>query len=203
MLVSQIQLLYHKKGNHIAGDAMIAPSTTKKTFADYAALPESNLTTELIDGEIIVTSVLNAHAELLTRLFGLLFNLLKEGVLRTSTTGLYIDNFNTFEPDIFWISPENQDCVLRPDDRNWEGAPDLVIEILSPSTAFRDRGIKFRTYQTVGVREYWIADPVLRFIEVYKLQDGYFVQVGVFQSGEHLMSSVVESAIDLTPIFAY
>lgn len=182
---------------------MIAPPTTKKTFADYAALPESNQIIELIDGEIIVASVLNAHAELLTRLFGLLFNLLKGGVLRTSTTGLYIDEFNTFEPDIFWISPNNQDCFLRPDDRNWEGAPDLVIEILSPSTAFRDRGAKFRTYQRIGVREYWIAEPQLRFIEVYKLQDGNFVQTGVFQSGEHLASSIVDTAIDLTPVFAY
>jgi Uma2 family endonuclease len=182
---------------------MIAPPTMKKTFADYAALPESNQITELIDGEIIVTSVLDIHAAFFTRLFLFLGNLLQRGTLRAAPLGLYIDDFHNFEPDIFWINPDNPRCFLRPDNRYWEGAPDLVVEILSDSTAYRDRGTKYQTYQRLGVSEYWLADPVLRFIEVYTIQDDRFVQVGVFQTGETFHSAVLNTDVNVTPLFAY
>ncbi len=55
-----------------------------------------------------------------------------------------------------------------------EGAPDLVVEVLSLSTARNDRGKKFRAYERAGVREYWIVDPKKKSVEVYLLQDGKF-----------------------------
>jgi len=59
--------------------------------------------------------------------------------------------------------------------RNWvEGAPDLVVEVLSPSTAKNDRGLKKDTYERAGVREYWIVEPSNRSIEVYLNRDGKF-----------------------------
>jgi Uma2 family endonuclease len=179
-----------------------APARTKTTFDKYAALEESNQTIELIDGEIIVTATFDAHTVFLIRLILLFGALQKSAGLRIAPGGLYIDDLHSFEPDIFWISPENDRCFLRPDNRYWQGAPDLVIEILSPSTAYRDRGIKFRTYQTLGVREYWLADGEAQFIEVYTLQDGKFVQVGVCQSGEPFQSAALDATIDVTPLFA-
>jgi Uma2 family endonuclease len=181
---------------------MIAFEKTKTTFSEYAAMPESSQIIELIDGEIIVTSVVDRHSEFFTRLFGFLITTFKTGKLRAAPGGLYIDEHNSFEPDIFWISHSNTNCVLRPDERYWEGGPDLVVEILSSSTAYRDRGIKFRAYQSIGVREYWLADPSAQFIEVYVLRDGKFEQLGIFASGDKYVSSVLGVEIDVTPLFA-
>jgi Uma2 family endonuclease len=181
---------------------MVTLEKTKTTFSEYAALPESNQIIELIDGEIIMTSVVDSHSEFFTRLFGFFFTLLKTGKLRAAPGGLYIDAHNSFEPDIFWISPDNDRCILRPDNRYWEGGPDLVVEILSSSTSYRDRGIKFKSYQAIGVREYWLADPSGQFIEVYVLRDGVFDRLGVFGIGDKFASSVLGADIDVTPLFA-
>jgi Uma2 family endonuclease len=181
---------------------MDAPARTKATFTDYAAMEESNQIIELIDGEIIVTATFDAHTVFLIRLILLFGALQKSAGLRIGPGGLYIDDLHTFEPDLFWISPDSDRCFLRPDNRYWEGAPDLVIEILSPSTAYRDRGVKFRTYQAIGVREYWLADIEAQFIEVYSLQESKFVQVGVFASSETFHSAILDASIDVAVLFA-
>ena len=59
-----------------------------------------------------------------------------------------------------------------------EGAPDLVVEILSPSTAYRDRGLKLDRYQKAGVSEYWIVDPERKVVQQYVLTNGVFRSVG-------------------------
>ncbi len=71
------------------------------------------------------------------------------------------------------------------------GAPDLVIEIASPSTAGYDRREKQDAYAQTGVREYWITDPASKTIEVLQLQDDRYRLVGVFQNGAMLPSTVV------------
>jgi Uma2 family endonuclease len=180
-----------------------APARTRVTFDAYAAMEESSKIIELIDGEVIVTATLNAHADAFTRLFVFIGKLSFDlSGLKAAPAGLYIDDFNAFEPDIFWISPTNDRCFLRPDNRYWQGAPDLVIEILSPFTEYRDRGVKFDAYQSIGVREYWLVNADARFIEVYALQDGAFGKVGVFTSGESFRSVVLDTIVDVTPLFA-
>ena len=81
--------------------------------------------------------------------------------------------------------PENVDTMLEPDitivcdsdkldDIGCKGAPDMVIEILSPSTARNDRIIKYQLYEHAGVREYWIVDPDTRIVNVHLLEDGRY-----------------------------
>lgn len=110
-------------------------------------------------------------------------------------------------------SPEDVDFVLQPDllvvcderkidRRGVHGEPDLVIEILSSGTARYDKLIKFNLYQSAGVKEYWIVDPVTRSVCVYVLKDGSY-QAGTLYSGNsHVPVGVLENLeIDLSTVF--
>ncbi len=173
---------------------MDTPAKTRVTFEEYAALPETNQIVELIDGEIVVNPPLDVHQETLGEIYLSLRNLIKVGKLRIAPTGLHFDDGNSFEPDLFWVSPENTQCFLEENGRYWHGAPDLVIEILSPSTASDDRGIKYETYEKYGVREYWLVDPDAKFVEVYRHEGGKFERQGVFKPNQPFSSAVLGGA---------
>jgi Uma2 family endonuclease len=163
----------------------------KVTFADYMAMPESNQIVELIDGEIIVNPPLDVHQDALGTIYVFLRQTLAGGKLRMAPTGIYFDDRNSFEPDIFGVSPQNDKCFLGDDERYWHGAPDLIVEILSSSTASKDRGIKFDTYGQAGVREYWLVDPVARYIEIYNNRNGVFKRRGLFEPEKSFISEVM------------
>ncbi len=170
---------------------MIAPAKTRLTFADYDALPETNQIIELIDGEVVVNPPFDKHQQALGEIYFSLRSLLKVGRVRMAPTGLHFDDGNSFEPDLFWVSPDNAACVLEANERYWHGAPDLVVEILSPSTEANDRGKKFQTYQRYGVREYWLVNPEARFVEVYRHDGQAFKQQGIFNSDQPFVSAVL------------
>ncbi|MEO8608253.1 MAG: Uma2 family endonuclease [Chloroflexota bacterium] len=165
---------------------------TRMTSAEYWQLPETNRIEELIDGEVFLTPIpLDLHQKVLQDVFAFLHSVAKNGVIRIAPTGVHFEDGYDFEPDIFWIAPDNDHCILAPDGRYWHGAPDLIVEILSPTTAYRDRGIKFETYQKHGVREYWLVDPEAAFIEVYRLENEQFVRVGLFSAKQTFTSLVL------------
>jgi len=91
------------------------------------------------------------------------------------------------QPDILFISRERQDII---NEQNILGAPDLVIEILSPTTEERDRGIKLQLYCRYGVRECWLVDPEERMVEVLALSPQGYQVLGRY-SGDEVMSSQV------------
>ncbi|WP_176447799.1 Uma2 family endonuclease [Lentibacillus sp. CBA3610] len=74
-----------------------------------------------------------------------------------------------FRPDISIICDQN-----KMKENHIAGAPDLIVEILSKSTAKADKMIKFNRYQAAGVKEYWIVDPAYETVDIYLLKDGYF-----------------------------
>jgi Uma2 family endonuclease len=101
------------------------------------------------------------------------------------------------QPDITVVCDKNK---INPN--NIVGAPDLVIEILSPSTARNDRVIKFNHYQKAGVKEYWIVDPSNEYIEVFLLQDHQFISSGFYTKEDSIKVSMFEDfTIDLKNIF--
>lgn len=173
---------------------MDAQAKTRMTFEEYAALPETNQIVELIDGEIVVNPPNFRHQKTLLQIIAVLLPLKLEGELCIAPVGLHFDDGNSFEPDIFWIGPENVNCVLEPEGRYGRGAPDLVIEILSPSTASNDRGVKYETYERYGVHEYWLADPDAKFTEVYHHDGTKFARQGVFKTGQSFTSAVLNGA---------
>lgn len=106
----------------------------RMTSTEYHQLPETNRIEELIDGELVVTPpALDNHQEISGDVYSYLRQIIQGGVLRYAPTGIHFDDGNDFEPDIFWISPENDRCVLDAKGLYWHGAPDLIVEILSPS----------------------------------------------------------------------
>lgn len=177
------------------------PTKTRMTQAEYRNMPETVQKMELIDGELIVPPApIDAHQS--TSLYGTayLIQVVPEGEWRTSPSDVYIDDVNILQPDIFWVSPENTQCVIK--DKYWHGAPDLVIEILSPATAKVDRGRKFEIYEQNGVREYWLVDPTAKFVEVYTRSEAGFKRFGVFGADETFESPVLYGRkIELAKIF--
>ncbi len=71
------------------------------------------------------------------------------------------------------------------------GRPDLIVEVLSPSSIRTDRYVKFNAYEQVGVPEYWIVNPRLRFVEVYTLSGGEYAQLGEFAGDDLVKSNVL------------
>ena len=102
-----------------------------------------------------------------------------------------------FEPDIVVICDEE-----KLDERGCNGAPDFVIEIISPSTAKYDRVYKLRKYQKAGVQEYWIVDPESKSVQVFILENGQYVY-NAYDETEKAPVSVLEGCeVDLQAVFA-
>jgi Uma2 family endonuclease len=112
---------------------------------------------------------------------------------------VHFDDGNIVEPDIFWVSGPDSKCKLG-DDGYWYGAPDLIVEVLSPSTEARDRGAKYELYERYGVREYWLAHPEARFIEVFSLAAGKFTRKGLFEIEQTFFSDVLGQNVEVGAI---
>ena len=182
---------------------MVEYVQTRMTSDEYWQQPETNQIEELIDGELVMTPPpLDVHQKQSLTTLKFFIQTIQTGELRHAPTGVHFEDGYDFEPDIFWIAPDNDHCMLAPDGRYWYGAPNLIVEILSPSTAYRDRGIKFDTYQKHGVREYWLVDPEAAFIEVYRLENGQFMRVGLFGAKQIFPSSVLGIDIQVDVLLA-
>jgi Uma2 family endonuclease len=148
------------------------------TWADYLAWDET-VRVELVDGEAVAMAPPSGiHQEVLGELFYRIRGFL-EGKPCKVYPAPYAVRLNpredggdntVFEPDIVVVC----DPAKR-DKQGCKGAPDLVIEVLSPSTVRHDRIVKFRKYQQSGVREYWIVDPETQSIQACVLENGRYV----------------------------
>jgi Uma2 family endonuclease len=154
---------------------MEAKSTRKRwTYAEFARLPTSGSTRyEIIDDELFVTpSPGTRHQRVVTRLVFMLYGFAEAhdlGEVFVSPFDVLFAEGDYVEPDILFVGSDRKELLS---DRGVEGAPDLVVEVLSPSTAARDRGVKLERYRHFGVPEYWIVDLDERAIEVWRLADG-------------------------------
>lgn len=174
-------------------------SVTTIAFAEYLALRETNTIIEYMDGAMIVTPPpLDPHQEASSNLHGFLFvlNTTLKGTLRHTPTGVRLSETleGMVEPDIFWVSPANTQCKLGAD-LYWHGAPNLIIEILSDSTAYSDQKRKYTLYQQYSVREYWIVNPTVRLSTVYVLRDGLFARQDIYQPGDTFVSTVLNNTL--------
>ncbi len=170
------------------------------TAEEYFELPETNQFDELIDGEYIVSPPPTiTHQKIVLKGAVFLTKAAPLGETVLSPAAIRFEADHVLEPDIFWIRPEGDCKPVR--DRYWEGAPDLVIEVLSPSTAKRDRGVKFDVYERHGVREYWLIDLEAQFIEVYRHEDGAFKRHGIFGAEETFTSAALGVEVAVSAFF--
>jgi Uma2 family endonuclease len=143
------------------------------TYDDYVLFPDDGLRHELIDGEHYVSPTpIRKHQGISGDLFGLIWSYLRQhpiGRVYAAPFDVIFSQFDVAQPDIVYLSHDRM-ATIEVDP--WvKGAPNLVVEISSPSTRKRDETIKRRLYEQFGVDQYWIVDPesgtvrVLRRIE--------------------------------------
>lgn len=176
---------------------VITPSREKVTAEKFLSGEETSQPRHLIDGDVFeLDSPTPNHQLIAFRIIGLLMPLLKTGDLFFAPLDVQLDDLNVVQPDIFWIAPDSKKAAITA--KRVVGAPDLIIEILSPSTASFDRKRKFKLYETHGVCELWLVDPDVGLVEVWHRVDSKFTRLDVYESGETFDSpsaGVVEVAL--------
>ena len=143
--------------------------------------PDDGNRYEVIDGELYVTPAPSwQHQHGLSKLHVLLGQHvypLGLGQIVQAPPGVVLDEETAVQPDLVYVSRERAGIILE---RGIEGATDLVVEVLSPSTQSRDRGIKMRSYAAGGIPHYWILDTAHRTLEAYRLGPSGYESVGVY-----------------------
>lgn len=165
-------------------------SSLRLSTEEFLNLPESSGVNELCGGIVYQHQPLDTHQKVAASLYSSLRLTVKTGIFRLVRTSVELDSYNVVQPDLFWVSDTNERCHLV-DGKYWRGAPDLVIEILSPGMTRQDRQTKYQLYEKHGVREYWIVDASELYIEVYTLRDGRFERLGLYAVGEQLVSPIL------------
>jgi len=161
------------------------------TYSDYLQLPEDKRY-EILDGELRVVPAPNIRHQ---RISGNLEWALRE-LIRTTGSGeilhapcdVVFSEENVVQPDILYVRKERAGII---GETHIRGAPDLVVEILSPESRKRDLEVKRKIYAGFGVTEYWIVDPEAGTIEVLIWSERGFVQAGLYGSADRLSSPLL------------
>ncbi|MBI1281642.1 MAG: Uma2 family endonuclease [Anaerolineaceae bacterium] len=175
---------------------------TRMTAAEFQQLPETNLPLQLLNGEVIeMNASALPHQDVVGNTFVLFKLKIKEfgGKAYVAPVDVYFDELNMPQPDVIWLAPDSR-CQMVGTER-LSGAPDLIAEVLSPSTAHIDRKEKFHLYEKHGVREYWLIDPRDELIEVWQHQGEGFVRLELFGVGETFMSALI-GHVEVAALFA-
>jgi len=160
---------------------------------------------ELINGELVrKQSPTVRHQRISRRIEKLLENYAdrtQNGEMLHAPLDVVLNDSNTYHPDILYIKNERK-FIIDNKEEVIIGAPDMVVEILSKSTAGDDRGIKKDNYEKYGVREYWLVDPKNKAVEVYSLINERYSLVSYVVETGLVKSTILEGfEIDITPIF--
>jgi Uma2 family endonuclease len=173
-------------------------STTKLTYEDYVRLPDDGLRHEIIDGEHYVTpSPSLRHQQISGRLFYSIQQYLDAhpiGTIFYAPIDALLSKFDIVVPDLIYISNERSRYMTT---KNVQGPPDLVIEILSPSTARRDQKLKRDLYERAGVLEYWLVDPVRDSVSVCRSQSASTFSAAVEYEKAAILTSPLFPGLEL------
>lgn len=170
----------------------MAPATSRpqKTVDDFMALGDE-VRAELIAGELYMTpSPTPRHQDVAANLLERLRPFVRDRSLGTvwiAPLDVHLPGGDIVEPDLLFVSKANESII-----QDWiRGAPDLLIEIVSPSNPERDRIVKRDLYARNGVGEYWIVDTEARAIEVLRLSGGTYAPAGYFVTGTALTTKTL------------
>jgi len=183
---------------------MARPANVKVvwTYSDYRSLPDDRNRYEVIDGDLYVTpSPTTAHQKASKRIQMLLMTQIEErglGVVFAAPLDVILSDTRVVQPDLVAVRREREGIVTE---RGIEGPPDLVVEILSPSTEKTDREAKAKLYASVGVPEYWIVDVAAHTIEVLELDVAGYRLRARHGPGGRVASTVFELDVDIDRVF--
>ena len=159
---------------------------------------------QLIGGELIITPTPTPYHQRISRRIEFLLIQYVEGnnlgEVFDSPIDVYFEQTETYQPDVIFISKERLDIIKE---TRLEGAPDLVIEILSPATAYYDLRKKFKIYEKYRVKEYWIIDPEEKNIEVYVNKGNRFYLIQNVKSGIAKSEVLKGFQIEIEKIFQF
>lgn len=149
------------------------PVDIRLTYDDYCLLPTDGKRYEIIEGELFVTPAPNfRHQIIVTRLAYYLTDYLNDhplGIVLVSPFDVVFSQFDVVEPDILYISKARYSVLTE---KNAQGSPNLVVEVLSQSTAKTDKTLKLKLYARFEVDEYWIIDPEGPAAEIHRREKG-------------------------------
>jgi len=174
----------------------------RKTVDDFMSLPEGSRA-ELIDGELYMCpSPRSRHQEAVGCLFRRLADFVatrRLGKVYVAPLDVHLPSGDIVEPDILYVAKANLGIV-----QDWvRGAPELLIEVLSPEGIDRDRIVKRDLYAQNGVREYWIIDPEAKTVEVFTLRGSNYEPNGYFENNDILVSPLLpEFKLPVADVFA-
>lgn len=163
----------------------------KFTYQDYLLTPEDKRY-ELIEGELMMTPAPSWHHQTIAaNLFRILDPIIKQnnlGKLAFAPVDVVLSHENVVQPDLLFVAKGRLEIITE---KNVQGAPDLVIEILSPPTKERDLDMKRKIYAKYGVREYWLVDPQAKTVEVAVLKESGLETFQVFPCGTKVRSPLL------------
>lgn len=176
------------------------------TYEDWLNFPYDGWKYEIIDGELYMsppptTDHQRSSVKLVIRM-GRYVEDNDLGEILEAPCGVRLPNQPVpVEPDIFFIKKERLSII---GEKEVEGAPDLIVEILSPSSINYDREKKFETYQAAGVPEYWLVDYRAKTVEVFTLAKSIYTLAGNYQMGDEVTSEQLPGfKIAVETIFAF
>lgn len=151
---------------------MLTTTHQRMTATEFEALPVGPPYFELVDGELFsLPSPTRQHQKIILKLGWQIGNFLDDhpvGEAYIAPSDVKLSNADVFEPDVYFVSNERLGILT---DQGATGAPDLVVEVLSPSTARLDLGRKWAVYLRKGVREIWFVWPEDRQVDVHLPED--------------------------------
>lgn len=172
------------------------------TLDDLLAMPEDDNLYEIIDGELyVMTTPVPVHQQLSMKLSVVFFQAGQAtglGRVYASPIRVRLSKRNIVQPDILFIVRDRLEIVT---DDLIDGAPDVVVEIFSPSTRSKDRNEKATLYARAGVREYWQVDPRHRSVVVLILRDGAY-EPSTTDDGFARSAVLPGLAVDVAALFA-
>lgn len=181
--------------------ALVDRKDTRLTHEDYLAWPDDERW-EIIDGKAYCMTPAPSfkHQRIVGAIYRTVANALAGGpcVVGIAPTDVVLSDHDVVQPDVFVVCDQK-----KINDQNIRGAPDLVVEVMSPATARKDRWEKKGLYERTGVLEYILVDPDGRYVERYLLDaDGRFDRGEVFSPDQVLLLKSIESiALPIYEIF--
>ncbi len=153
-------------------------AASKLTYHDFLLLPDDGKRYEILDGDLFVTpSPITRHQLIVGRFLHHLMTYLETHPIGTVFTAPYdvvLSDTDIIEPDLLLVLHTGRALITE---KNVQGPPDMILEVLSPGTAARDRNLKRKRYERFGVQEYWLIDPDGNTLEMLTAKDGQYIQV--------------------------
>jgi Uma2 family endonuclease len=159
----------------------VATAKRKLTYDDYVLFPDDGKRHELIDGEHYVTPSPNLrHQRVLLNLTLLLGAFVRErgvGHVFFAPLDTLLSPHDVVEPDLLFVSNARAEILTAP---NVKGAPDLLVEVLSPSNRRHDEVLKLGLYERAGATEYWLVDPEAETVKVFRRSGERFARAELY-----------------------